>query len=67
MGTLGYFKHARKLGAFTASDCLTLARAAAELDNAAKDMAHMAPVVVWNETLPDETGLLRASNGITVY
>lgn len=36
MDVKGHYKHCRKLGAFSASDCLALARKAAALDEAAK-------------------------------
>lgn len=67
MNTDQYFKHARSLGAFTAEDCLELARQAAELDRAAELKKFTAPVVVWHETLPDGSGKLKFSNGVTVY
>ena len=67
MNTAQYFQHARSLGAFTAEDCIALARQAAELDRAAELRKVPAPVVVWTESLPDGSGLCRFSNGVTVY
>jgi hypothetical protein len=61
-----YFKHARSLGAFKASDCLALAREAAELDSLALAKKAPAPTVAWHEVNPDGT-LARFSQGITVY
>jgi hypothetical protein len=67
MNTATYFSHARSLGAFTAQDCLAIARQAAELDRAAELRKVPQPVVVWHESLPDGSGTARFSNGITVY
>lgn len=67
MNTAQYFQHARSLGPFSAQDCLALAREAAELDRAAELRKVPQPVVVWTESLPDGTGTLRLSRGVTVY
>ena len=67
MNTTQYFKQARSLGAFTAEDCIALARQAAELDRAAELKRLPQPVVVWTECLPDGSGSLKFSNGVTVY
>lgn len=67
MNTAQYFKHARSLGAFTSEDCLELARQASSLDLVAEQKKVAAPVLVWHETLPDGSGKLKFSNGITVY
>lgn len=67
MSTAQYFKHARNLGAFTAKDCVELARQAANLDRAAELKKIAQPVVVWHEVMHDGTGKARFSNGIKVY
>lgn len=66
MNTTEYFKRARSLGAFTAEDCLELARQAAELDRAAELKKVAKPVVVWYEVNPDGTHA-KFSQGVTVY
>ena len=66
MNTAQYFQHARSLGAFTAEDCIALARQAAELDRAAELRNAQKPVVVWYEVNQDGTRA-KFSNGITVY
>jgi len=69
MNTQDYFRIARSLGAFSAADCLALAREAAELDRAAAARAASAagPDVVAVETLPDGSGAVRLSFGVKVY
>lgn len=62
-----YFMHARTLGAFTAEDCLAMARQASELDRACELSKLALPVMVWHETMPDGDGFGRFSRGITVY
>lgn len=66
MNTAEYFKHARSLGAFTAEDCIALARQAAELDRVAELNKTPAPVVAWYELNADGTQA-KFSQGITVY
>ena len=66
MNTAQYFKHARSLGAFTAEDCIAMARQAAELDRAAELKKVAQPVVVWYEVNPDGTRA-KFSKGVTVY
>lgn len=66
MTTTEYFKHARSLGAFTAEDCIELARQAAELDRVAELNKVAKPVVVWYEVNPDGTRA-KFSQGVTVY
>lgn len=66
MDTTQYFKHARSIGAFTAEDCLYLARRAAELDRAAELGKVAKPVVAWYEVNADGTHA-KFSNGVTVY
>jgi hypothetical protein len=66
MTTTEYFQHARNLGAFTAQDCIALARRAAELDRASELKKVPQPVVVWYEVNPDGTHA-RFSKGVTVY
>lgn len=61
-----YFRHARSLGAFSARDCLIMARQAAELDRAAELRKIAPPVVVWYEVNPDGTRA-KLSRGVTVY
>lgn len=67
MNTTQYFKQARLSGAFTAKDCLRLARQAVAIDDAAKLRNISQPVVVWHEVMPDGSGMARFSHGITVY
>jgi hypothetical protein len=62
-----YYHHARRLGAFSAEDCLELARQAAALDQAAATKKIVTPMIAWHEVLPDGSSMLRASDGITVY
>ena len=67
MNAAQYFKHVRSLGAFTAQDCLELARQAAELDRSAELRNVARPGVVWYESLHDGSDKCKFSNGITVY
>jgi hypothetical protein len=66
MDTYKYFKHARTLGNFTATDCLFIARQAAALDHASALKRIQLPVVVWYEVNPDGTHA-KFSQGVTVY
>lgn len=66
MKTDEYFKHARGLGAFTAEECLYLARQASELDCLAEAKRTPPPTVVWYEVNPDGTRA-KFSQGLTVY
>lgn len=67
MNTTQYFKQARSLGAFTAQDCIALARQAAEFDRAAELKKVPQPTVAWHEVMPDGSQMVRFSNGIKVY
>jgi hypothetical protein len=51
MNAREYFSHARSLGAFSAADCLELARQAAALDEAAKVRANAGPSLVSRESV----------------
>lgn len=66
MSTVKYFRHARSMGAFTARECLILAREAAELDRAAERKKVIRPIVAGYEVNPDGTRA-KFSLGITVY
>jgi hypothetical protein len=67
MNTREYFKVARAIGPFKASDCIELARIAAELDEAAAIRKMCPPATVSCETMPDETAPVNLSFGIKVY
>jgi hypothetical protein len=67
MSAAEYFKHARSLGAFSAADCLELARQAAALDEAAQARKSVPFVDVSCETLPDGSGLVKLSNSVRVF
>ena len=66
MNTSQYFNHARSLGAFTAEDCLSLARKAAAMDHAIKIETTTKPIVVWYEVNPDGTKA-KFSQGIMMF
>lgn len=67
MNTTEYFKHARSLGGFPASQCLALARQAAALDRAAELKKVAQPVLAWHEVMPDGSGFVKFSCGIKVF
>lgn len=62
-----YYAHARALGAFSAADCLTLAREAAELDRIAAAKKSAPPATIARETMPDGSAPINLSFGIKVY
>ena len=66
MNVKDYFKHARSIGAFSAKDCLELARRAHALDVDSELKKLPRPIVVWYEVNPDGTRM-KISNGVTVY
>lgn len=67
MNAQQYFKHARTLGAFTAEDCLALAREAEALDKAAAVRRIAPPAVVSREVVLDNGDAMSLSFGIKVF
>lgn len=69
MTTTDYYKHARSLGAFSAAQCLRLAKEAAALDKAAaqRQAAHCGADAVCVETMPDGSAPVRLSFSIKCY
>jgi hypothetical protein len=67
MNAQEYFKHARGLGAFTAEDCLSLAREAAALDEAAAAKRIAPPATVAREVVLDNGDAITLSFGVKVF
>lgn len=67
MGIKEYFKHARSLGAFTATECLSMARQAAELDRKAEIASVSQPTLASYEVMPDGSGFIKLSDSVKVY
>lgn len=67
MNTQEYFAHTRSIGPFKASDCLRLAREAAELDRLAAVRVSVPPATVSREVLHDGSNPVHLSFGIKVF
>jgi len=62
-----YYSHTRSLGAFTAEDCLRLAREAAALDAAAAAKKVPPSSLASYEVMPDGSAPIRLSFSVKVF